>query len=227
MIYISLRFDDGHLSQFTSGYKILKKYNMIGSFYLITNKIGKSRAWPCYSLPYINYDQMKEMENDKNEIGSHSKSHKKGWVNEEDKLKYEIYESLDDLQKHNFNPKTFCFPYSQTSQEAINLCNKHYTAYLAGYTSERIKKGDIVNQFIPSIPTRWGVEKILKAINKKQDKDNEDEWLVIALHEIIDKPSDVGVTEQQFYNIINTIDFGVKKKTHKVITVYDGYKIFR
>ena len=227
MIYISIRFDDGHLSQYTIGYNTLKKYNMVGSFYLVTDKIGKSKAWPCQSVPYINYEQMKEMEQHGNEIGSHSKTHARDWTDQDESIiKYEICESLYDFRKNNFFPKTFCFPYTKTSPEAIELCNKYYKAFLGEYSEERIKKGGIINNFIPSISTRSGNSKIIDQIVKKQEND-EDEWLVITIHEIIDNPSVVGITPEDYKSIIEIINNCVQVGTHKVVTVYDGFRLFK
>lgn len=226
MIYISFRFDDCHSSQYHIGFKLLKKYNMVGSFYAVTNLVGKKKAWPCNSMPYINFDQLREILKQGSEIGCHSKTHKLDWVDGDDsQLKYELCTSLYDFRKNNIFPKTFCFPYTKTSEKAIELCNKNYDAYLAKYSRERIKK--LEDNFIQSLPTRYGVNIMIDAIKKPQDSDDEDEWLVLTIHEIIDNPSIVGIKENQFIEIIDVVNKCVQNKTHKVVTVIDGFNLFK
>lgn len=224
MIYISLKFDDGHFSQYDTGFKLLKEFDMVGTFYMATDKIGSDYAWPCRTVPYLNYNNLRELIDYKNEIGSHSKSHEREWVGKnEEKLKHEICGSLYDLRMKKIYAKTFCFPYLEVSSNAFNICNKYYKGYFADYSDVRMKK--VINKEITSMPTRYGIEKLVNGINKKQDSD-EDEWLVITFHEIIKNPSEVGITEVDFKFILEEINKGVKNKTHKVVTVIDGLNIF-
>ena len=199
---------------------------MVGSFYAVTNLIGKEKAWPCNSMPYINFDQLRELVRNGNEVGCHSKTHNIDWVDgDDDQLSYELCISLYEFRVKNIFPKTFCFPYTKTSERAIELCNKNYDAYLSTYSSERIKK--LEDNFIQSLPTRYGIKKMIDVINKPQENNDEDEWLVLTIHEIIDNPSIVGVKEHEFIEIIDVVNKCVQNKTHKVVTVIDGFKLFK
>lgn len=226
MIYISFRFEDGHQSHYTHGFEILKKYNMVGSFYMATNKIGKSNAWPDQNMPYINYDQLIEMQDEGNEIGSHSKSHSRDWLKKNKEIiNDEICGSLDELKSKNLNVKTFCFPFTDTSTEAIKLVNENYEAYLAEYSHNRIIKGSIRNKHIPSLSIKGGFSNLIENIIKPTS--DEDEWLVITFHEIINNPSEVGIFPEDFDLIMSIINDCVNTGTHKVVTIYDGYQIFK
>ena len=224
MIYISFRFEDGHPSHYNLGFKALKELNMVGSFFMATNKIGKTNAWPDKNGNYINYNQLKEIQDHGNEIGSHSKNHSRDWLNKDlDFIKDEIYGSKNDLNNNNLNAKIFCFPFTDTSPEAIELVEKNYEAYLAKYSKNRIKKGDIQNKHIPSLSIKCGFVNFIETIVKKSD---EDEWVIVTIHEIINNPSDVGIFPEDFNLIMKIIKGCVDEGTHKVVTVYEGYQIF-
>lgn len=64
---IILSFDDGYDNMHSAAYPILQKYGFIGSFAIITDRVG--------SPGYMNWNQIKELKNSGNEISSHSVSH--------------------------------------------------------------------------------------------------------------------------------------------------------
>ena len=226
MIYISFRFEDGHPSHYNLGFKTLKELNMVGSFYIITDKVGTPNAWPEKKNPYISYDQLKEIQENGNEIGSHSKSHVRGWLKKnKESIEDEIYGSLQELKKMNLDSKIFCFPFTDTTPEAIEIVEKYYEGYLGTYSHQRIKKGLLKDKHIPSLSIKGGFENLLENIVKKES--DEDEWLIITIHEIIDNPSEVGIFPEDFNLIMNVIKGCVDEGTHKVVTIYEGFKIFR
>lgn len=224
MIYLSFRFEDGHLSHYNLGFETLKKYNMVGSFYIPTNNIGKLNAWPDKKYPYINYSQLKEIQDNGNEIGCHSKSHSRGWLEKKESLEDEIIGSLKELKQNNLQVNTFCFPFTDTSEESIKLVEDNYEAYLASYSHKRIKNGSLKDKHIPSLSIKGGFENLLENITSKSSKD--DEWLVITFHEIIPNPSEVGIFPEDFNLIMKVINDLVLEGTHKIVTVYEGYKLF-
>ena len=73
MIYISYRFDDGDITQYDIAFNTLKMLNQVGSFYIITDKIGANG--------FMTIQNLKEIYKNGNNIGSHSCSHKDNWIN--------------------------------------------------------------------------------------------------------------------------------------------------
>jgi peptidoglycan/xylan/chitin deacetylase (PgdA/CDA1 family) len=214
MIYISFRFDDGDISQYTIGYNTLKLFNQIGSFYIITDKIGEEG--------YMNIDNLKEMYKDGNQIGSHSCSHTDGWI-ESNKfiIKKEIIGSKQILKNHGFQPKIFCFPKMKMNEKTEILAKKVYTAVFKKYSEDRILR--LNKNSIPSIPTKFGINKICETIKKRSEKDV---WLVITFHKITNFPSEYDITPKDFVKILKIVDNGIKKNTHRNVTVEDGFNKF-
>ncbi len=64
---IILSFDDTDLDQFTVGYPVMKKYGFKGLFFIMTVSLGKPH--------YMSRDQVKELSDDGNTIGSHTWDH--------------------------------------------------------------------------------------------------------------------------------------------------------
>lgn len=64
---IVLTFDDGYDDAYTQAFPILKKYNMIGVFYIISGQIGQSERMTA--------SQIVELDKAGMSIGSHTKNH--------------------------------------------------------------------------------------------------------------------------------------------------------
>lgn len=214
MIYISYRFDDGDITQYNIAFKTLKRLNQVGSFYIITDKIGKNG--------YMNLENLKEIYKYGCEIGSHSCSHNDNWINSRlSIIKKEIIESKIILRNYGFKPTIFCFPKMNINDKTEKIANYTYNAIFKYYSNDRIIK--LNKKYIPTYPTKFGLENLYNLITKKADCDV---WLVITFHKITNYPSIYDITPQQFINILLIINEGIKNKTHINITVENGYNIF-
>ncbi|MDD2806968.1 MAG: polysaccharide deacetylase family protein [Patescibacteria group bacterium] len=65
---IAITFDDGDVNQYTNAFLILKKYNIIATFYIFVNPIGVSKN-------YLTWEEVKAMSDAGMEIGSHGWYH--------------------------------------------------------------------------------------------------------------------------------------------------------
>lgn len=111
---IVLTFDDGYEDAYTNALPVLQKYQMIGTFYIIRNYVGRSE--------YMSQDQIDKMAADGMEIGSHTLTHPNlASLSEEDQYN-QIHDSKD-------NATTFCYPAGKYNDTTLNLVEG------AGYTT--------------------------------------------------------------------------------------------
>ena len=88
--YYSITFDDGAKSDYTIAFKILKKYNLRASFYIITSRID--------SEGYLSKEEIIEMHKSGMKIGSHTHTHAKLSLITEDMIYQELNESKKILE---------------------------------------------------------------------------------------------------------------------------------
>ncbi len=123
-----ITFDDGMLSQFTNAKTILDKYNFKATFYIICNSVDKENR--------MTWNNIQTLEEEGNEIGSHSINHKKLSKLSEEEIRYEIVESKRCLQKKGFNVTSFSFPYNDgdNNKDILKIIADNY--YIARTASE-------------------------------------------------------------------------------------------
>ena len=123
-----ITFDDGMLSQFTFAKTILDKYNFKATFYIICNSVDKENR--------MDWNNIKTLEEEGHEIGSHSMNHKRLSKLSEEEMKYEIIESKRCLQENGFNVTSFSFPYNDgdNNKNILKIIADNY--YIARTASE-------------------------------------------------------------------------------------------
>lgn len=100
---IILTFDDGYQDAYGVAFPILKKYQMVGMFYLIVNKIG--------TPGYLTWDEIMQMQTEGMSFGSHTLSHPDLRNLSKISLHKELEESKKILeQKLGKEITDFCYP---------------------------------------------------------------------------------------------------------------------
>ena len=102
---IILTFDDGYADNYAVVYPLLKKYGMIGTFFIVSGRVGTDG--------YMTWEQIVEMQQAGMEMGAHTVSHpfltKLPYV----KAYLEIWQSKVDLEQHLHTPiSIFAYPYN-------------------------------------------------------------------------------------------------------------------
>jgi peptidoglycan/xylan/chitin deacetylase (PgdA/CDA1 family) len=220
MIYVTLRFDDGTICQYTHAYKTMKKYDLVGSIFVIG-----SRLW---SKSYISVPQLLEMQNDGWEIGYHSWSHNNRWIQNEEE--YEKETDCKALINQGLKMTTFCFPHSAYNRRIINYLRTK-TAYktLLGIPS----KTDADSMFGPRPENnmyhsfsfnRFTTYKELEDRLRRAVHNNE--YLIFMIHKVSPSPpGDKGdIDLKLFEKLMKLLKLLQDNDIIKVLTLRDAHK---
>ncbi len=115
---VLLTFDDGYEDAYTNAFPILKKYGLIGTFFVVTDWIDQGRAG------YLTWTQVKEMSQAGMSIEAHSRTHavlvlgtnSVGWLTDE------INGSITDIQTHlGTRPRLFAYPFGRYDDVTLQV----------------------------------------------------------------------------------------------------------
>jgi peptidoglycan/xylan/chitin deacetylase (PgdA/CDA1 family) len=115
---VSLTFDDGNRVQCTNYFPVLKEYGTKATFYVVTQWIGQPGRF--------NWNDLEEMYDQGNEIGSHTLTHAHLTELSEKDLDLELAGSLAVLRR--FRCTTLAYPFGEFDQKVINCTKKYYSA---------------------------------------------------------------------------------------------------
>lgn len=112
---VAITFDDGYADNYSEGYKILKEFDMKGTFFIITDNTDADGY-------YLSSAQLKEMKNGGMGIESHTSRHIEFTnISREDK-KSIIQEAIDALkEKIGVDSKFLCYPVGRYDEETMEV----------------------------------------------------------------------------------------------------------
>lgn len=112
---VAITFDDGYSDNYSDAYKILKKYNMKATFFIITDQTDID-SW------YMNSNMLKEMKNNGMGIENHTSRHIEFTsIPREDKILI-IEEGIKALkEKVGVDSKFVCYPVGRYDEETIEV----------------------------------------------------------------------------------------------------------
>jgi peptidoglycan/xylan/chitin deacetylase (PgdA/CDA1 family) len=117
---VILSFDDGYIDHYQNAFRILKQYNMKGVFFIISNK-------PDNDENYANWEQIKEMADDGQEIASHTVNHFDLSTLSEEKIRNELEISKKIIEEKISKPViSFCYPAGKYDNRVIKIAKENY-----------------------------------------------------------------------------------------------------
>ena len=117
---VMLTFDDGHIDHYQNAFRILKKHNAKGVFFIISGK-------PDNDHLYANWDQIKEMSDQGQEIASHTISHLDLRNLSSEKIKQELEISKQVIEEKIGKPViSFCYPAGKYNQKVLEIVKENY-----------------------------------------------------------------------------------------------------
>lgn len=124
---IVITIDDGYIDNYTYGFMMAKKYNLVMNFMIPTELIGKA--------DYMTWDHLKEMaQNPFAKIYNHTASHAALGLISKEQTDSELTRSNDQFKSElGLDINIFAYPYGSFSTTAVELLEKH--GFVAAFTT--------------------------------------------------------------------------------------------
>jgi peptidoglycan/xylan/chitin deacetylase (PgdA/CDA1 family) len=186
---LTLTFDDGILSHYTTVYPLLKEKDFSATFFIIANKTKFENK----SL--MNFDQIKELQNNGFEIGSHTITHPRLTKLEENQITKELFESKQILEQKGFEINSLSIPYRNYNKQILEQANQYYPTIRDNYNTK--SGGFFFNSL--SVDVETNIEKICKKIHTAKEKNY---WLILIMHDINNNPERWDLSEENFKKVL-------------------------
>ena len=120
--YVAITFDDAYQNVYQYAYPELKKRNIPAALFVPAGLVGRYNCWDYdqnQNYPYLkimNWEELKSIDSNLIEIGSHGFSHRRMSSLRENDLRTEVVKSKEILESElNRKIDTFAYPYGQIS----------------------------------------------------------------------------------------------------------------
>ena len=133
---VVVTFDDGYRDNFTQGVPLLKAAKIPATFFVSTGFMSTQRVFAhdeneARDFPKLTWDDLRAMQNDGFEIGSHTVNHADMGALTQEKLEEELKVSLTALNRElGERPRAFAFPYGKPRNVPVRAIG---AARRAGY----------------------------------------------------------------------------------------------
>lgn len=127
---IILTFDDGYDDNFTYARRILERFQIKASFFILPEYLGKHNTWnkkSRYRAKHLTWDQTNELIKDGHEINSHGLSHDDLTTLVTNKIEDELGRSKEQIRTNlGINPEAFSYPYGRVDDRVISIVKQYY-----------------------------------------------------------------------------------------------------
>jgi peptidoglycan/xylan/chitin deacetylase (PgdA/CDA1 family) len=138
---VAVTFDDGYRDNYENAYPILKKYDIPGTFFLITDYIGTGEipAWDkgyyiAEKILMLSWEQVREMSDNGISFGSHTLTHPFLTKISRKQVQKEIHFSKDIIEQRIGKPVTsFAYPSGDFDSDIKEIVKK--TGYSAAVST--------------------------------------------------------------------------------------------
>lgn len=186
---ITLTFDDGRISQFTNAWPVLQKYDLHGTFFIITGQL--CQGWTMCAPDVVT------LYNGGNEIGSHTVNHTDLSTVTADVATTELSQSQSYLQTLlGISITDFAYPYGGYNDAVIPLVAQYYQSgrtVVEGYNT----KSD-TNFYQIKVKTMYNTTTTAEVQNWVDEAKSTKSWMVIMYHSVDVNPQTWDTTPENF-----------------------------
>lgn len=184
---VAISFDDGWESVFQKGKPLFDKLKIKTTQYIIAESFRSLLA------DYMNLDQVKQLEKDGHEIGSHSLRHCNLARLSTDDIQYDVAASKQILESEFHDIKGLAYPYGSYNHEVEDLASKNYD-YIrtteTGYDGLLMNKRELRGITVTPALSMEEFRSIVDYAHRNKL------WLNLIYHKIDEQPDLYGITPQ-------------------------------
>lgn len=211
---ISITFDDGWLSSYINGAKILEKYQMRGTFYIVPDLIGQNE--------YMNEEQLSDLAQRGHQIGSHTFDHRDLSMMDAKGVKNELTKTNRYLrQRLKLDKIDLASPYGKIDSVGLKLVKKmqrsHRGTRAGVNTKQTLETYNLRTLFIDKEKSN---SELLKKIELAKAFNG---WLIVVYHQVEPNESFFAIEKNVFEEQIRAI----QKSGVKVEKVEDTLKFIK
>jgi len=161
---VILTFDDGYRDNFFHAYRLLRRFNSVATFFVVTGFIDENRP------EYLTWGQVRVMQRGGMEFGSHTYSHPDLRDQDVDYLVWQIVGSQEAIAERIEKPvRFFSYPAGSYDQQVIDVLRS--TGFWAAVTTQqgdwhtwdgvfelkriRVRGDDTLEQFAARLDYNW------------------------------------------------------------------------
>ncbi|HSX18688.1 MAG TPA: polysaccharide deacetylase family protein [Candidatus Saccharimonadales bacterium] len=194
---VTLWFDDGWNSQYTTAYPILEEFGYKAALAVPTNLIGND--------PYMGVAQVKKLQTNGWEMTSHTRNHNcRLFEANEQTLESELGGSKDDLKRMGLGSDNFVSPCGVDSLQMKTTAEKYYSSFR---TSEPgfnpIPVEDPYNLVVQTMRVNVPFSTVQSWIYQARQQHK---WLIIMFHQIDSSGTEYSITPSMLHDILGEIE---------------------
>jgi peptidoglycan/xylan/chitin deacetylase (PgdA/CDA1 family) len=230
---ISFTFDDFPRSAFLEAGSILRRYGILGTYYVSLSLMGKQ----SHLGPMFQAEDIRELARLGHELGCHTFGHCHSWNTPPDVYEREILEN-----QHAFNNvlpgasfQTFSYPFSGPRPRVKRIAGRHFLCCRGGglkagrYFLRHVAGGQTFNSGTTDLNllcafflerSRSDPEAVRRLIRQNARARG---WLIFATHDVCAGPSPYGCTPDLFEHVVEwALESGAR-----ILPVVEALKVLR
>lgn len=190
-------FDDGYIDLYSQALPIMKEYSLTGTAYVNTGNVGKNG--------YVNWDQLRYLDNWGWEIGSHSVNHLDMTSVSTTTAIYELSYSQNVLWKNGIEATTFGVPSRRWNKELSAIAKNYYKAVRVGELNQNLSPCSEAANYINSVHTSINEEELDHVFTWIDSAVESNETCILLFHKVSDNLDEYTISTKSFRNIVSYV----------------------
>jgi peptidoglycan/xylan/chitin deacetylase (PgdA/CDA1 family) len=194
---VSIVFDDGTASQYDA-FLLMSQRGIQGTFYVVSDFVGSSG--------YLSSSQLLEMQQNGNEIGSHSASHLSFIHLSESRIRDQCLVSKQKLESYGLQITSFAYPYGDNNAFTDSIVKDYYGSARDSYNYPNVMSVDTDQFVLTALAGETSSGDALDRLISHVSRVESGEWVVVFFHKVVSglsSPRSGSISSQDFEGFLD------------------------